>query len=70
MNTKKIVYNYIDIILQNKMLSEGKAWSETSREVDVGWTPGGVAPAVCACVRHNVKRGPGRVSGRTVVQLF
>ena len=26
----------------------------------MGWTPGGVAPAVCACVRHDVKRGPGR----------
>ena len=35
---------------------EGEAWSETSREVDVGWTPGSVAPAVCACVRHDVKR--------------
>ena len=39
-----------------KLLSSGKAWSETSREVDVGWTPGGVAPALCACVRQDVKR--------------
>ena len=34
--------------------------------MDVEWTPGGVAPAVCVCVRYDVKRGPGRVSGRTV----
>ena len=36
----------------------------------MGWTPGGLAPAVCTYVRHNVKtrsRSCNRTDGRTVV---
>ena len=30
----------------------GKAWAQTSREVDVRWTPGGVALCVSGCYRR------------------